>query len=803
MPPKKVARTPAGLSVAAAATHVAIPLPRSRRRSNVDTQSSEVIATRVVRPMSSAGVATYSLSSMEKRQPPKAVVSPALLSAITARRRNSSSSNGTQCHVEHHGVGVVQSSGTPPTSVTEASLSRLRALALSVRHATTTAAPAMEQQSPQRRNEESPLQQHRDPWFGGVKDEWKQEEVPRSGGNSPIRSPFTPDMVRQLSFLNGTTFAQNMAVLRGERRLSASLTSSHPSSPRPSLLQNEEEVSHCRRSIVTPDKRDEESASRSPDTTASLPLRVSGALSSPASMAAQQLNRLRLATAAVPPESYSATSGFAVIPPPLVASAAMATPAISSSSAPTPTPADHFMRLQGLRRSPQVLATAAPTTTSSLSFFTGTDRLSQLRLRAAAASASTAPPPTTVTAMDCSSSSSSSNSHDGGHNRGEATLATALESDRNGRELLASRHHCASTTTSTQSNGNNTKLMQSLRMARPVEPPEASKVPRPQPIDVEELDSDLEEFVQRYQASGDPKGGKQGGLVSRGGGTVSPRPFGNISTRQLNRKTEATTAAVVSMSQRRMRAKKETAYGGGVKQKTSKAASTAVQQRMLNSVRQHLTPPLPIGEASAAPSAALSSFLPPSWTPPVAAVVQSYTPPVAPTFTRGIAAICVVMDTSTLLVSEPGVLNLLVEKWIVGIPYKVLDELDSMNKDKIPSRLKLSTAQRAEREWRTKRARELRNWIAAALARKDGSVRIQKREEVVEDYDRHTANNDDSILGFAVFLLRKRLHRVMFASEDKFLRIKAESELGAAYNYDRIRSFVGMPPLPATQKTSG
>lgn len=155
---------------------------------------------------------------------------------------------------------------------------------------------------------------------------------------------------------------------------------------------------------------------------------------------------------------------------------------------------------------------------------------------------------------------------------------------------------------------------------------------------------------------------------------------------------------------------------------------------------------------------------------------------------------CVVFDTCSLIDSEPGVMNLLTERWVVCIPYTVIDELDNLNKGKIVARGKLAEdGGNSQREWRTRRARELRNWISALQAKKSDALRIQKRTEIVDAYDRRTANNDDTILGFAVYLKRRR-ESVMFVSEDKFLRIKATTELGETFCFADIKRMLGVRP---------
>lgn len=164
------------------------------------------------------------------------------------------------------------------------------------------------------------------------------------------------------------------------------------------------------------------------------------------------------------------------------------------------------------------------------------------------------------------------------------------------------------------------------------------------------------------------------------------------------------------------------------------------------------------------------------------------------------SAQCFVFDTSSLLNSEPGVLNLLLERAHIGIPFKVLDELDFMHKGGQVAGMESASSGGGgggthDREWRRKRAHELRNWIAACMSRAYSHLLLQKRTDVIEAYDRQTANNDDQILGYAVYL-RQHRKKVFFVTEDKFLRIKAAAEIGRAYSYAEVRRLVGMPAAP-------
>lgn len=73
--------------------------------------------------------------------------------------------------------------------------------------------------------------------------------------------------------------------------------------------------------------------------------------------------------------------------------------------------------------------------------------------------------------------------------------------------------------------------------------------------------------------------------------------------------------------------------------------------------------------------------------------------------------------------------------------------------------------------------------------RKGNMIRFQKRAEVIEEYFKRSSNNDDAILGFAVFL-RCEDANVVFVTEDKFLRLKAQSELGEVLNNKQLKQLL-------------
>ncbi|KPI89642.1 hypothetical protein ABL78_1223 [Leptomonas seymouri] len=202
----------------------------------------------------------------------------------------------------------------------------------------------------------------------------------------------------------------------------------------------------------------------------------------------------------------------------------------------------------------------------------------------------------------------------------------------------------------------------------------------------------------------------------------------------------------------------------------------------------------------AAPSSAGLSFYSSASTSPASR------PTAAPDLRRLPASSqCIVFDTCSLLDSEPGVLNVLLERAHIGIPFKVLDELDFMHKGGVSGQDSSSGGGSAngshDREWRRKRAHDLRNWIASCVSRSSSHLLLQKRTEVIEAYDRQTATNDDQILGYAVYLRRHR-EKVIFVTEDKFLRIKAAAEIGKAYSYSEVRQMVGMPAALPSSSTA-
>ncbi|KAF8277058.1 hypothetical protein TcYC6_0016830 [Trypanosoma cruzi] len=136
----------------------------------------------------------------------------------------------------------------------------------------------------------------------------------------------------------------------------------------------------------------------------------------------------------------------------------------------------------------------------------------------------------------------------------------------------------------------------------------------------------------------------------------------------------------------------------------------------------------------------------------------------------------VVFDTSSLLEANVSILDEAIQHCIVCIPFDVIAELDAINGGK-------GNRSRGKTESRQLKfsARQIRNWIASAIE-KGANIRVQRRCEVEMLYDRKVSTKDDSILGFAVFLEQQQL-TVEFVTNDKFLRVKAFSELkGKVYN---------------------
>ncbi|KEG11106.1 hypothetical protein DQ04_02971000 [Trypanosoma grayi] len=140
----------------------------------------------------------------------------------------------------------------------------------------------------------------------------------------------------------------------------------------------------------------------------------------------------------------------------------------------------------------------------------------------------------------------------------------------------------------------------------------------------------------------------------------------------------------------------------------------------------------------------------------------------------------VVLDTCSVLQATPQTLDKLLKHCVLCIPFDVIAELDAWNKGKGAVQCTKGNSSKLRFT-----ARQIRNWIAATLER-GANLRIQRRCEVDPSYDRKATTNDDSILGFAVYLEHEHLP-VEFVTEDKFLRVKAVSELmGNVYNLSEL-----------------
>ncbi|CAD2219663.1 hypothetical protein AGDE_14304 [Angomonas deanei] len=120
----------------------------------------------------------------------------------------------------------------------------------------------------------------------------------------------------------------------------------------------------------------------------------------------------------------------------------------------------------------------------------------------------------------------------------------------------------------------------------------------------------------------------------------------------------------------------------------------------------------------------------------------------------------IVLDTCALLNLEVPILNLVGETCLVCIPFKVIDELDKLNKGK---------------GHRAFQSRAIRKWIERSLEAEDGPVRLQSKSEILEDYEKQCNNNDDSIVGCALYFSTKG-EQVQLVTDDAFMRIKAKGE---------------------------
>lgn len=155
----------------------------------------------------------------------------------------------------------------------------------------------------------------------------------------------------------------------------------------------------------------------------------------------------------------------------------------------------------------------------------------------------------------------------------------------------------------------------------------------------------------------------------------------------------------------------------------------------------------------------------------------------------------VVFDTSSLLVSDPGVMNLACERWVVAISYTVLDEIDGLLKGKGEGDKRKGPSDRTDNGAVKQQARAVREWLSQHSTSSQYSLRVrfQKRTEVVQAYHDNVKTNDDRILGFAIYLRATMPeNRVIFVTEDHVLRLKAIAELGECYTYSNVKRELGI-----------
>lgn len=150
-----------------------------------------------------------------------------------------------------------------------------------------------------------------------------------------------------------------------------------------------------------------------------------------------------------------------------------------------------------------------------------------------------------------------------------------------------------------------------------------------------------------------------------------------------------------------------------------------------------------------------------------------------------------VMDTCSLIqLHNPAEsLDRIVSRHCLRIPFVIIHELDKMSKGvSIPGQ-----PQRIDENLRH-RCRAVRNWLddrltdqseeRQTLANQVPKVSLQRREDVHEPFQRNVLNNDDSALGFAVFLRVRGMQQgsngssppVLLVTEDKMLTLKARAE---------------------------
>lgn len=156
-----------------------------------------------------------------------------------------------------------------------------------------------------------------------------------------------------------------------------------------------------------------------------------------------------------------------------------------------------------------------------------------------------------------------------------------------------------------------------------------------------------------------------------------------------------------------------------------------------------------------------------------------------------------VFDTSSLIAADFSVLNLIIEKNNVCIPYMTLHEVDRLSKNLYadPSNRDRIDMKEQQRNNLQNQALRLRQWILSRQAESSNCiVRLQKKSECIEAYHRNKKSNDDEILGFAVYLQATSTAPVYFVSEDKVLASKAIAELGVSQTstYAQLKRKLGV-----------
>jgi hypothetical protein len=162
----------------------------------------------------------------------------------------------------------------------------------------------------------------------------------------------------------------------------------------------------------------------------------------------------------------------------------------------------------------------------------------------------------------------------------------------------------------------------------------------------------------------------------------------------------------------------------------------------------------------------------------------------------------IVFDTSALLGPNLKDMIPLLEEvaavHVLCVPFKALDEIDGWTK-----------ARDVDKRDQKHQAVRIRNWIREMLERGSPNVQVQKRSEVVLSFERQVQNNDDMILGYAVYLnsmARVDGRLVWFVTEDKMLQIKAHAEHLVVKNVAQLQIALQSPAIvdsrPASSTTN-